>query len=70
MAKEMTKEQEERLKQLNKKCIECVQMAQNNFIDMDRKRCLTCEIGFEVHQLDPDNVDGHNSGRYERYFTA
>ncbi len=68
--RKMTKQEEERLRELNKKCQECVRLAQENHISMDLKKCMTCEIGNEVHKLDPDSVDGHNSGRYERYFTA
>lgn len=66
----MTEEEIKRLEQLNKICMECMQLAQENFISVDMKKCLICEIGAEVHQLDPDDVDGHNSGRYERFFTA
>lgn len=68
--RKMTKQEEERLRELNKKCQECMSLAQENYVSMDFKKCLTCEIGSEVHKLDPDSVDGHNSGRYERYFTA
>lgn len=69
-AKVMTKEEEERLRELNRTCQECLRLAQQNCVNVDYKRCMTCEIGNEVHSLDRDSVDGHNSGRYERYFTA
>lgn len=68
--KNMTKEEEKRLRELNKACQECMRLVQENCVSMDFKKCMTCEIGDEVHKLDPDSVDGHNSGRYERYFTA
>ncbi len=66
----MTEEEEKRLRELNKACQECMRLAQENCVNMDFKKCMICEIGNEVHKLDPDSVDGHNSGRYERYFTA
>ncbi|MCI8482284.1 MAG: hypothetical protein HFJ27_04320 [Clostridia bacterium] len=71
MAKrEMTAEEVDRLEALNQICKDCIAMANKNFQNIDRKRCMICPTGIEIHQLDPDDVDGHNSGRYERYFTA
>lgn len=67
----LTVEQEKRLRELNQKCAECVERAQKKFNTIEPKQgCFTCPIGLEVHQLDKDYIDGHNSARYERFFTA
>lgn len=66
----LTPEQEARLKELNDKCAQCLERRRAAFDVIDLKRCMICSVGIEVHQLDADDIDGHNSGRYEKYFTA
>ncbi|MCI8352856.1 MAG: hypothetical protein HFJ58_04595 [Clostridia bacterium] len=66
----LTDEQVARLNELNKQCEICMENARKHFLTKDLKACMTCPIGHEVHQLDRDDIDGHNSARYEPYFTA
>ncbi len=66
----MTDEEVKQLETLNKICRDCIDNAKKNYQHIDGKGCMICPTGMQTHQLDPDDVDGHNSGRYERYFTA
>lgn len=66
----LTDEQVERLNELNQECMHCMENARKNYLTKDLKVCMTCPIGHEVHQIFKDDIDGHNSARYEPYFTA
>jgi len=62
------KQRVERLKILNKKCIECQERARRNFETINPVNCgQFCEIGKEVHKLengDWSKVDW-NSAKFE-----
>ena len=59
-----------RLTELNSVCIECIRKLSQNFQTFDPRKCMMCPVGMELHRLDKDNVDGHNSCKYEKYFDA
>ncbi len=69
-SEKLTEEQIKRLNELNKICMECLENARKNYFIKDYKACRICPVGFEVHKLDCDNIDGYNSARYGAYFTA
>lgn len=66
----LTENQIERLNELNKICMDCLENARKNYLTKDFRACMTCPVGFSVHRLDNDDIDGYNSARYEAYFTA
>lgn len=70
MARQLTEREIKRLEELNQKCIDCIQNSNADYQGIDRDRCNICPTGIEIHKFDQDNVDGYNSGRYEKYFTA
>jgi len=61
-------ERAERLKELNKKCMECQEKARKNFETINPVNCgQFCEIGREVHKLESEdwNKVDWNSSKFE-----
>lgn len=58
------------LDELNQICRDCISYLSQDYKVPDLSNCMMCPVGRKLHMLDKDSIDGHNSGKYEKYFDS